>query len=434
MMSAAEEPTPDDSPELDAPAERLLASHALGRSVTIQRLFEFLLERSKAGFAPKEIEVAEAVFGRRTGFDISQDSTVRVYVHRLRRKLDDYYAGPGRAETAQLAIPKGEYRLVVLNVEPAQRAVAPAVGLSVRGIDRRWTWAALAGLLVVNLLVGVAGWRHAAGEGFGFARRSTLWSTMLKDDRPITLVVGDYYIFGETDQHANVSRLIREYAVNSDEDLANYLMDNPNLLGRYTDLGLHYLPLSMGSALHDLMPMLAPTRKARDRIRVVSASDLTPEMLKTSNIVYVGYLSGLGILREPVFNGSRFRVGETYDELIDQTNNRIYQSQEGGPEFDTSETRLDYGYVSTFKGLNGNQIVIVAGNRDVGVMEAAETVSNPQGLKALAEKSGKAAAFEGLYQVEAINRVNLRGSLLVVSPLQQAKIWGPASAPIFPKN
>lgn len=433
-MNEAELSTPEESLDLDAPAERLRSSNALGRSATIHRLFEFLLERSRAGFAPKETEVAQAVFGRRTGFDISQDSTVRVYVHRLRRKLEDYYGGPGSGETVQLAIPKGEYRLVALEAEAAERGVEPAAIAQPRRLDRRWILAGLAGLVLINLLVGVAWWRYAANQGFGFARGSTLWSTMLRDGRPITLVVGDYYIFGETDQHANVSRLIREYAINSDEDLANYLMDNPELLGRYADLGLHYLPLSIGSALHDLMPMLAPTQRQRARIRVVSASDLTPEMLKSSNIVYVGYLSGLGILREPVFNGSRFRVGETYDELIDQTNNRIYQSQEGGPEFDTSETRLDYGYVSTFKGLNGNQIVIVAGNRDVGVMEAAETVSSPLGLRALGDKSSKFPAFEALYEVEAINRVNLRGNLKEVSALTQSKIWGPAPGPIFPKN
>jgi hypothetical protein len=433
-MSVADEEMTTAADDLDAPSERLRAANALGRSATIHRLFEFLLERSRAGFAPKEIEVAQTVFGRRAGFDVAQDSTVRVYVHRLRRKLEDYYAGPGRSETVRLAIPKGEYRLVAQEVDPTERATATPAILGTPAGKSRWLLAALVALVVLNLVAGGLWWRHSARQGFGFAARSPVWASMLKDGRPITLVVGDYYIFGENDRHANVSRLIREYNINSPEELSSYLMDNPDQLDRYTDLGLYYLPTSIASALHDLMPMLAPTRAARDRIRVVNASALTPDMLKTSNIVYIGYLSGLGILREPVFNGSRFQVGETYDELIDQTNNRIYQSQEGGPEFDTTETRLDYGYVSTFKGLNGNQIVIIAGNRDVGVMEAAETVSSPAGLRALAERAGKDKAFEALYQVEAINRVNLRGALLIVSPLRESRIWASNKGPIFPKN
>ena len=36
-----------------------------------------------------------------------------------------------------------------------------------------------------------------------------------------------------------------------------------------------------------LMPMLSPTPKARDRVRVITASQLTPDMLKRNDIVYV---------------------------------------------------------------------------------------------------------------------------------------------------
>ena len=64
--------------DLDIQAERLRGAGALGRSPVVHRLFDYLLERSREEPAPKETEVAEAVFGRRPGFDVSQDSTVRV--------------------------------------------------------------------------------------------------------------------------------------------------------------------------------------------------------------------------------------------------------------------------------------------------------------------------------------------------------------------
>ena len=430
-MSLADEVMQAVPDRLDAAAARVREAGALGRSPVIQRLFDYLLQRSREGAPPKEIEVAEAVFGRRSGFDISQDSTVRVYVHRLRRKLEEFYAGPGREETVRLAIPKGEYRLAAFDAEDTlsevetRRAGGPAV---------RWLAAALALIVVLNLALVGAWWWRRSHEAFAEARRSELWAPLLRDKRPITLVVGDYYIFGETDEHGNVSRLIREYDINSAEEFDSYLMDNPSLLGKYTDLGLHYLPVSIASALHDLTPLMAPDRSRRERIRVVKASELTPEMLKSNNIVYVGYLSGLGILREPVFAGSRFRVGETYDELIDRTNNRIYQSQEGGPEFDITKTRLDYGFVSTFEGPNGARILVIAGNRDVGVMETAKALSDPDALKVLTDKAPDGGAYEALYEVEAINRVNIRGRLVQVSPLAQDRIWSHAVNLSFPKN
>lgn len=399
--------------DLDLLAERVRAAGALGRSPVVQRLFDYLVERSRSEPAPKEAEVAEAVFGRTGGFDISQDSTVRVYVHRLRGKLDDFYRGAGADEPFRLNIPKGEYRLVASPADPVEEAV------SRRRVLPRWVLPAVAGLVALNLIVGGALWWTHNMSGFGFARHSPAWAELLHDERPVILVVGDYYIFGEADQHAEVIRMIREYTINSPEDLAEYLMNNPELVGKYTDLDLHYLPTSVASAMRNLMPLLAETPKERERIRVVSASQLTPDMLKRANIVYVGYLSGLGILRDTVLSGSRFRIGETYDELIDKQTQQSYVSQEG-PRDTRGETRLDYGYFSTFEGPDGNRIVVVAGTRDVAVMHTAEALSSPAGIAEIKKKAPKDGAFEALYEVEALDRLNLRGKMLLISPRKTA--------------
>ena len=113
----------DDGEQLNALAARMRASHALGRSKVLEALFEFLLERSRAGASPKEIEIAAAVFGRRADSDLSGDASVRVYVHRLRHKLEVYYTGPGKGELMRLAIPRGDYRIVA---EPLAANAAPS--------------------------------------------------------------------------------------------------------------------------------------------------------------------------------------------------------------------------------------------------------------------------------------------------------------------
>jgi hypothetical protein len=416
--------------QLQAQAERLRAAGALGRSAPIQKLFDYLLARSLEGDAPKEIEVAEAVFGRQGGFEVALDSTVRVYIHRLRRKLEDFYAGPGKAEPVRLAIPKGEYRLVAVTRELEEEIVrlAPEPRES---WFRPWMASALAALLVLNLGGLAFAWWKAEHDGFSFARRAPAWTALIEDERPITLVLGDYYIFGETDAHQDVARLVREYEINSPEDLSNFQMAHPDKAGNYIDLSLYYLPTSVGSALRSLMPVLAPTQKARERIRVITASHLTPDMLKRNDIVYVGYLSGLGLLRDTVLDGSRFRIGETFDELIDVSTGKHYLSQEGGPEFDQS-ARRDYGYFATFEGQEGNRFMIVAGTRDVAVMNTAEAISSPEGLKALRAKAGKDKSFEALYEVLGVNRVNLRGRLILTSPLRPGQTWGPP--PQFPAD
>src|SRR5580658_9656322 len=110
-----------DPESLQALADRLRATEALGRSQLIQKLFEFLIECSATGRAPKETEVALEVFGKDVGFDVAHDAVVRVYVHKLRRKLEEYYAAAGRSDPFQLTIPKGAYRFVI-----HERDAAPA--------------------------------------------------------------------------------------------------------------------------------------------------------------------------------------------------------------------------------------------------------------------------------------------------------------------
>jgi hypothetical protein len=178
--------------------------------------------------------------------------------------------------------------------------------------------------------------------------------------------------------------------------------------------------------------VLAPKAADPDRVRVVMSSDVTPEMLKRNDIVYLGYLSGLGVLRDPVFAASRFKVGDTYDELIDAKTGREYLSQLGGPEKRGSSQR-DYGYFASFAGPAGNRVVVIAGTRDTALMQTAEAVTGEAGLRALAKAAAGADSFEALYEVEGIRRANLGGRLLLTSPLKAEKIWAaPRSDLSFP--
>ncbi|MCZ6674060.1 MAG: tetratricopeptide repeat protein, partial [Verrucomicrobia bacterium] len=90
---------------------KLTKNHILGRSRAYARLLEYLAGCSINGRRPKEFEIASKVFGKGSDFDPSQDSLVRVYVHNLRQKLDNYYAREDNPGGDRLAIPKGEYRL-----------------------------------------------------------------------------------------------------------------------------------------------------------------------------------------------------------------------------------------------------------------------------------------------------------------------------------
>ncbi|EIZ77196.1 hypothetical protein WSK_4188 [Novosphingobium sp. Rr 2-17] len=56
-------------------------------------LFDYVFERSLAGHAPKEVEIAQEVFGKDAKFGMGADASVPVYVHRLRRKHSSSVTG-----------------------------------------------------------------------------------------------------------------------------------------------------------------------------------------------------------------------------------------------------------------------------------------------------------------------------------------------------
>ncbi len=420
LMHASATPDPE---MLRAGAERIRTSGVLGRSPLMQKLFDFLIECSLAGRAPKEIEVAVDALGRGGDFDVTQDAMVRVYIHKLRRKLDEYYAGPGAQERVRLSVPKGEYRFAIESVaaavEPAAVTGEPPAGRA--AARRKWLAGALAASVLVNLAI-AAVLLLRSGEPpdeFREVRSSPVWSKMLNDDRSIFIVVGDYYIFGETDETSEVRRLVREFEVNSPQDLERYLKRNPDAAARYLDLELAYLPTSSAFALRNLMPVLTAANR---RVRLVTTSELNPGVLKSAHIIYVGYLSGLGMLGDLVFAGSRFAVGETFDELVDRNTKKRYISQAAMPPRDDTKYR-DYGYFATFSGPSGNQIMVIAGTRDLALMQTSEALTSGKSLAALSQSAGDAPEFEALYEVYGMDRLNLDGKLLLTSKVDSSSIW-----------
>jgi hypothetical protein len=402
----------DESQALRLEVERIQVSGVLGEARQ-RRLFDYLAEKSLAGQSPKEIAIAMDVFGKGPNFDVSQDALVRVYIHNLRRVLDDFYAPYRDGSGAVLHIPRGEYRLKV-------SGSAPAVAIpEAQRKDRRMWVRSAAALLAAAVLVGaVVASLWAPHSDLERVRASPIWSAVLKDDRPILIIVGDYYLIGESDSSMGVNRLIREYSVNSKNDLDHYVQVHPELAERYMDVGLRYLPISTAFALRDVMVVLAPENR---RITVSKMSDIEPSSFKSADVVYIGYLSGMGMLQDLIFAGSRFSVGDSYDEVFDKRTRVSYLSEIGSDIMDPPQptgkekTYHDYGIFEKIRGPGGNTILVIAGTRDAGVTHTAEVFTSAQRLEDLKQKTNLALPIEALLEVNAVDGVSLNGRVLAQS-------------------
>lgn len=383
--------------ELEIHAARIRASGILARSTHLHSLFEYLYRCHLNGKIPKELEIAIEGMGREESFDVTQDAMVRVYVHKLRRKLDEFYAQHGDDFTHRLHLPKGEYRLVLQSAEAQSRQLTSheaqhhellsrelqppelesAQPFHTRKINTLLV-VALVALVLINLLLVLQGRTFFSEEKD--LRNQFIWQPLFADGRPILVVVGDYFIFAESDAHGNVKRLVREFDVNSPKELSDYLQLNPEEAEYKFDIGLSYLPTSTAYALGNISPIV---KAADTSVQVILASQLSADALRNSHIVYIGHLSGLGALHDAVFDVSNFAIGQNgFDELVDTKTGETFANSNGIPgEFNSKKNHL--AYFAAFNGPTNNRIVVVAGLRDAGLVELTDSITNEAALAEL---------------------------------------------------
>ena len=409
--------------ELLALCQRIMESGVLGRSKNYSALLEYLVQCSLSGKSPKEIEIAVDVFNRGDNFDVAADSSVRVYIHQLRKKLDAYYQSNEKDTVFRIVIPKGQYTILA-----QQRTPISPVQLS-RGEQRsnlrvnNGLLLAVIILLAVNLLyMGIAG-RGSTLEISQATSEHPVWNSVLQDDQPILIVMGDYYIFGELNANGNVARMVREFNVNSSSDLEEMQFTDFDRAENYLDLDLSYMPEGSAFALARIVPILQEGGKT---VNISMMSDLTTADIRENHIVYIGYISGLEKLTDMTFSGSGLSLGRSYDELVNVQTQEYYTSDAGLPE--EGQPFRDYGMFSTFPVSTDTQVVLISGMRDAGLMHTAQALSDSEALNDLVvaidnDTDEAVASFEVLFEVLGIDRMNFDANLVYAELLDTSQIW-----------
>ncbi len=411
--------------ELQQLLSRIRASGVLGRSRTYSVLLDYLVDCSVLGKSPKEIEIAMEALGKNPDFDVTRDSSVRVYVHQLRKKLDKYYQTHEPDAEYRLVIPKGQYAVAAIAERPAvQQRVAMVKGRN-RHIGTGLVLLAVLVLLAANLLVTLLPAGNQGNQPASLIGASTLWGSVIDDDLPIMLVLGDYYIFGELNAQGNIGRMVRDFSINSQDDLEERHFSDWEATHNYQDLDLSYIPEGSAYALARIIPLLSASGK---RFHVAMMSDLSTVDIRENHIVYIGYISALDKLSDIVFAGSSLQIGRSYDELLNTMTDSYYTSDAGLPE--EGQQFRDYGFFTTFPASSENQILIIGGMRDAGLMYTAQALSEQSSLRELERLIKQRDAdgnisLEALYEVYGVDRMHFNGQLVYSDRPEPASKWRP---------
>jgi len=284
-------------------ARRIAGSSSFSRSTLLSNFLLYVCDRALSGKTEEisEHQIGVQVFGRRPGYNPSEDNIVRSYARHLRQRLDHYFETEGKEEELRLSIPRGKYVPHFEPNRPAQAAVpdeedgaearpilvppkepSKTRPVATAGRSRLWRIGLVAVALVL-LACGVLAWTIAERRVSASPDTShPLWAQLFNKSRETLLVPADdgiVMIQNLTHHSVNLSEYIsRDYV-----SIKNpYNIDAQNMADldqqRYTSM----------ADLNTVLKFSRLPEATPERFTVRYARELHMEDLKDANAILIG--------------------------------------------------------------------------------------------------------------------------------------------------
>jgi hypothetical protein len=427
--------------ERGAALERILQSKTFAACDTMRHVLKFIVEKSLADRADeiKEYTIATEVLGRPSEFDPKQDNIVRVQVHRLRKKLDEYYNAEGAEDPIRIFIPRGHYYpdfIAAPLVEPP--VVDPAPLPAPAAIKKTINWQRLSvGLLVVNLGLSVYLFWNSRTSAKP-ARTATpltaslapLWNPFAHSNQPPLIIYsnglflmseqGDLYRYYTDTSHSlamgaqvpSLAGLERRGAVPAGVGPLYYF-------DSYTGVG----EVVAAGKVSQLLTRAGQEFSIK-RSRVASYDDI-----RNRNVIFLGasledsILGKLPVESELVFEEP---MGKEFVGRLLIRDRHPVGGQPATYKFErdprTKALQSEYALISLLPGVTpGHSILILAGLSTLGTQAAAEFATSEANMLSLG-KNGAALSsssyFQALLEVQIRDGIAVKTSCLLTRELR----------------
>jgi hypothetical protein len=336
--------------------DRLLASPVFRSSKRLSGFLRYIVEETLAngGSDLKERVIGVQVFGRAPDYDTSGEPVVRVSAGDLRKRIAQYYHEPGHDNELRIDLPTGSYHPVFHLPAAVAAASAAATLLTAAPVPvpqvapvlsaRRDTTPTVRFYSVAGLMAVLAGIAVTMLIRTPASAYEQFWGPVMDATGPVLVYVG---------ARQDDDRMVFEDAL------------------ALTDLG--------------------GTLRSRNRpYRILRAGDLTPESLKQGpSLLIGGFTNPLArrLTQQLRFtfasDGQPGTVHQAYIQDRQNLASRDWAVQVGAAPPATDLT--DYAIVSrVVDPVTGQIAVVSAGIRKYGTYEAAEFLSHPEQIEALA--------------------------------------------------
>jgi len=390
---------------------KITNSEIFARSSINVSLLQYLTEATLKGEKPKEVTIGIDVF--HYSVDDTNSSNVRVHIHKLRKKLDEYYSKEGINDNIRFRIPKGGYSMVFEN----RRNIATHKS------NRKLLLFVLA-LILIGLLVNIY-FLIPKDTDYTQLSKTGFWNELLDNNKETIIVVGNYFVFRDMNRQEKYDRFwnIRDIQINSSDDLRYYLEDVDSLNARdyaaITDVA--YMSFDVLRALPYVIPMLYANGI---NYQIITSSDFNWHLYDNYNILYIGSFKNMQPL-VPItdklhltFNNEDFSL-----TCSDPDMPRIYT-----PHMSATGEFVDYSLVSKTPRSNNNAVYIFASTHGIGTIASLKYFSQLNTFEVFDENvKMNDPFFKAIFKTGGLERSIETFNLVEFKPLTDSVLvnfWG----------
>ncbi len=404
--------TPDDV------VENILKTPIFVKGELYQDLLRYLLKCHHQNYIPTETDIATHVFGKKDNFDPTEDTLVRVYLYRLRKKLERYYSGPGKCDKIRVSIPKGQHQIEFISNQERD-SKQKMTGHKIRNL------LTISLILLLTIMVGLLWFQNKSlkkqlAPPYDFSIYDLIWSDFLKSELNTVFVIGDLFAFYKYQHEYDRTWLVRDDRINSKEEYEIFISQyNTNNEDTYLP-GWDIVPKSAAINFSKIQSIFHPKDNL---IPLRITSEITWQDIENNNIIFIGHSHNLGILKN-VFPIKRIRP---ITEWILSKRDPVSKIHVMTEQIDTlyqvelhldkdRPANIDYVVVSKVAGPNGNSLLFIISFFTLGRLEIVEKLTDVGCLSLLEQEIRSINKtippyFEMLFEVRGFKETGLKTEL-----------------------